>query len=64
MKQIICSHCGKDTSDFYIKLDLHSEVYRKRCDDIIDKINNSELTSIANLCKDCFDKFAEIFENF
>ena len=64
MKQILCSHCRKDTSDFYVKLNLHTSVIRKKSDDSEEKIANTDISNIEYLCKDCFDKFAETFENF
>ena len=64
MKQVLCSHCNKDTSDFYIKLKLNTIIVRKKSDDTEEEIANSDIANIEYLCKDCFDKFAETFENF
>lgn len=64
MKNKVCSHCGKDVSDFYIKLNLITSIYRKRSDGIEEKIENSELSNIEILCKDCLNLFAETFDNF
>ena len=42
MKQVLCSHCNKDTSNFYIKLKLNTLIVRKKSDDTEEEIQSGE----------------------
>lgn len=60
----VCDHCKNKIDDFYIELNLGTRVIRKTLQDTEEEIVNGNLYNNAILCKDCFDKLAELLSNF
>lgn len=55
-----CSRCGKPFDELIIAVKLDMEVFRIKTTGVPEMINNLDQESKEFICKDCFDKFADV----
>lgn len=58
-----CTKCKQELDEFKISIRLSVNVLRKKSSDAWENLGNMNVNSNEVLCKDCFDKFADVLSN-
>lgn len=58
-----CTRCHRSLDNLWCEVTLTSKVIRKREDDSLENVENSNFLSTEILCIDCFNKFCDTIEN-